>query len=113
MEESIFKILTEGGPMALFAGYLIWQTREQQKRIDGWINQISDLEEKSQEREDKLRKRYDDVILKIESEKGDLSRSLIEKMAGVIAKLNEIEKEIKVFAVRITILEKEQEKKNG
>ena len=42
MEESIFKILTEGGPMALFAGYLIWQTREQQKRIDELEKLIKD-----------------------------------------------------------------------
>lgn len=106
MEESIFKILTEGGPMALFAGYLIWQTREQQKRIDGWISQISDLEQKSQEREDKLRARYDDVILKIESEKNSLTQTLIDKVSSVISKLTALEKDIKFITARLEKVEK-------
>jgi len=109
MEETIIQVLSQGGPMALFAAYLVWQTREQQKRIDGWIGQVGALDEKAQAREDKLRERYDEVILKIEGEKGALTQSLIDKMGGVMEKLSQIEQDIKLFSVRIKILEKDRE----
>jgi|TARA_R100001129_G_scaffold124072_1_gene86569 DNA anti-recombination protein RmuC len=75
--DPLTQALTELGPLGIFAGFLIWQHRELQKRLDTWVGdfqkRLDDMQEKAEtrlieatkradEQEEKLRDRYDQVI---------------------------------------------------
>ena len=75
--DPITQALTELGPLGIFAGFLIWQHRELQKRLDTWgtdfQKRLDDMQVKSEARiaeatkraddqEERLRDRYDPVI---------------------------------------------------
>ena len=103
-------------PLVAFAGYLIWQSKGQQKRLDDltnkWMNQIADLEEKSQKREDALRDRYDQVIDKIEGERNTTTQKYIEvvqamstKVQAMSEKLQEMALDFRALVGRIDLIE--------
>ena len=108
--ESIIDALLNGGPFGLFAGYLIWQSNQQQKRLDGYMEQINDLEDKAQTREDLLRSRYDDVILKIEKEKSDLIGTISARVISVMDRLNDLQTDLKLLNQRLSRIETDIEK---
>ena len=90
-------------PLVAFAGYLIWQSKGQQKRLDDltakWMTQISTLEEKSQKREDALRIRYDEVITKIETSRDATTIKHIEVVQAMTAKVESMTEKITALAL--------------
>ena len=105
--DPITQALTELGPLGIFAGFLVWQHRELQKRLDTWVGdfqqRLDDMQEKAEtrlvestKREDepveKLRDRYDQVIREkdqalerktenMEKDLADIQRSVREILA--------------------------------
>ena len=61
----MLEIMMQSGSLAGFAAYLVFQTKQLQRRFD-------ELNNNAQAREDMLRSRYDRVITDLQSEKGTL-----------------------------------------
>ena len=90
-------------PLVAFAGYLIYQSKNQQKRLDtlhdNWINQINTLEDKSQLREDKLRSRYDEIILKIEKSRDDQSQKYNQVVTNMASEVSDMSGQVAQLAI--------------
>tara|TARA_R100001126_G_scaffold21739_1_gene10645 strand:+ start:1075 stop:1410 length:336 start_codon:yes stop_codon:yes gene_type:complete len=65
MDEAMIEIMMQSGSLAGFAAYLVFQTKQLQRRFD-------ELNNNAQAREDMLRGRYDKVISDLQSEKATL-----------------------------------------
>lgn len=113
---ALSELLINAPPLVAFAGYLIWQSKGQQKRLDDlttkWITQIDNLEEKAQKREDALRERYDQVIDKIEDERNTTTTKYIEvvqamssKVQAMSEKLQEMALDFRALVGRIDLIE--------
>ena len=111
-------MLLNAPPLVAFAGYLIWQSKGQQKRLDDltskWMEQINTLEEKSQVREDKLRIRYDEVITKIETSRDSTTNRYIEVVQQMSTKVQQMSEKISALALdfralvgRLDLIEKD------
>jgi len=94
MDQTFLDLVLNGGPLGLFAGYLIFQTKSMQKRFDA-------MSEKSESREDDLRSRYDKVITDLQGEKTAIqteqmasSLALTSKMEVVERNISELEKKV-------------------
>ena len=100
---ALMDMLLNAPPLVAFAGYLIWQSKGQQKRLDDltnkWMEQISTLEDKSQKREDALRIRYDEVILKIETSRDATTIKHIEVVQAMTAKVQAMTDKITSLAL--------------
>ena len=100
---AINELLMNAPPLVAFAGYLIWQSKGQQKRLDDltnkWMTQIADLEEKSQKREDALRDRYDQVIDKIEGERNTTTQKYIEVVQAMSTKVQAMSEKLQEMAL--------------
>ena len=105
--DPLTQALTEFGPLGIFAGFLIWQHSQLQKRLDTWVGdfqkRLDDMQEKAEarvaeatkradEQEEKLRDRYDQVIRekdaalerkteKLEAEITEIKRNTAELLA--------------------------------
>ena len=105
---AISEMLLNAPPLVAFAGYLIWQSKSQQQRLDklheNWITQINDLEAKSQKREDALRLRYDEVIQKLEGERLEIAQKYIEVVQNMSAKVQTLSEKINSMALDIKTL---------
>lgn len=91
MYESLMDILLNGGPMALFAAYLVWSKNKQDekaeatnlslfKRLDE-INEKheavrSSMEDKYDAKTEQVRERWIDVVKKAESERDEAQKTL-------------------------------------
>lgn len=110
-QNAIMDMLVNAPPLVAFAGYLIWQSKGQQKRLDdltaSWMTQINALEDKSTNREDKLRDRYDQVLDKVEKEKNSLLKVLAGKMSDVTKAIVEMRSDIKGLFGRLEKMEDE------
>lgn len=106
--DTLIEVLINAGPMGLFAGYLIYQNKNQEKRIDNWMEKQEQLEDKSQAREDQLRLRYDAVVAKIEREKGEYMMALSGKIEGLYSKISELHTQLQLIDQRLTRLEEDQ-----
>lgn len=99
----INELIMNAPPLVAFAGYLIYQSKNQQKRLDklhdNWINQINTLEDKSQNREDKLRARYDEIILKIESSRDEQSKKYTDVVENMAAKVADMGSQVAQLAI--------------
>ena len=100
---AITDMLMNAPPLVAFAGYLIWQSKGQQKRLDDltskWMEQINSLEDKSQVREDALRVRYDQVIEKIEAERSTTTNKYIEVVQQMSSKVQAMSEKISAMAL--------------
>ena len=80
-EASLIDLLINSSPLAGFAGYLVFQTKGLQRRMDG-------LNEKAVEREDMLRGRYDKVIADLQAEKADLQKNQSQALVALEKKVD-------------------------
>lgn len=100
---AITDMLVNAPPLVAFAGYLIYQAKGQQKRLDDltnkWMEQINSLEEKSQGREDAIRLRYDQVIDKIEQERNTTTSKYIEVVQAMSTKVQTMSEKISGMAL--------------
>jgi|APSaa5957512535_1039671.scaffolds.fasta_scaffold85915_2 hypothetical protein len=91
MYESLMEVLLNGGPMALFAAYLVWSKNKQDEKLESlqekWLGSLNEFEHKAasaresselrfQEREDKMRERWLDVVQKVEAERDEVQKML-------------------------------------
>ena len=91
MYEGIMEILLNGGPMALFAAYLVWSKNKQDIKLESITMQFFSrldemsakhetlreaLEEKYDNRNEQIRDRWLDVVKKAESERDETQRLL-------------------------------------
>ena len=98
IDEPVSQLLMNGGPNALFAMFLLWQYKDQQKRAD---ERDKEQTRRADEREAKhtadvkeLRTRYDDVI-KMYQEKEEKVRETLEKdMVDVDKRLSLLEQKV-------------------
>lgn len=113
---TLHELILNAPPLVAFAGYLIYQSKNQQKRLDtlhdNWINQINTLEDKSQTREDKLRARYDEIIMKIEKSRDEQTNRYTDVVDNMAAKVQEMGSQLSMLAIetrkitgRITAME--------
>jgi hypothetical protein len=80
-EATLIDLLINSSPLAGFAGYLVFQTKGLQKRMDG-------LNDKAVEREDMLRGRYDKVIADLQVEKEKLQATNQTALAALEKKVD-------------------------
>ena len=91
MYESLMEVLLNGGPMALFAAYLVWSKNKQDEKLESlqekWLGSLNEFEHKAasaresselrfQERGDKMRERWLDVVQKVEAERDEVQKML-------------------------------------
>ena len=82
-EQTLLNLLINSSPLAGFAGYLVFQTKGLQRRMDG-------LNDKAVEREDMLRGRYDKVIADLQQEKQTLQTTNQNALAALEKKVDTI-----------------------
>ena len=85
------EVLLNGGPMALFAAYLVWAKTKQDQKLeslqDKWLGSLNDIEGSAtaareaselrfQEREDAIRERWLEVVQKVEAERDEMQKML-------------------------------------
>jgi len=87
MEQDIVHLLMNGGSNVAFAGFLLWQYKEQQKRAD-------DREAKQEERERQLRERYDRVIDTYRSNEEAIRREIVTEVNDVERRLTLLEQKV-------------------
>lgn len=108
--DPLTQALTEFGPLGIFAGFLIWQHRELQKRLDTWVTdfqkRLDDMQEKAEARlneatkradnqEERLRDRYDQVIREKDA-------ALERKTEKLEASITDIQRSVKEILGRTT-----------
>ena len=91
MYESLIEILLNGGPMALFAGYLVWAKNKQDEKAEAMnlslfrrLDEINTkhetaraaLEEKYDNKLEAVRERWLDVVKKAEAERDEAQKTL-------------------------------------
>jgi vacuolar-type H+-ATPase subunit I/STV1 len=85
--------MSDAGMAGAFIVFLVWQHREQSKRLDAYVNKLLEtLATVEQEREagfDKVRDRYDEVIAKYDSERDRLLLEIGTKLDHILEKLNQ------------------------
>ena len=91
MYESLIEILLNGGPMALFAAYLVWSKNKQDEKAEAMnlnlfkrleeINKKHEavresLEDKYDTRTEQVRERWIEVVKKAEAERDEAQKTL-------------------------------------
>jgi hypothetical protein len=105
MYESIIEILLNGGPMALFAAYLVWSKNKQDEKADntnlGLFKRLDEINEKHEAvraaMEDKydtkteqVRERWIEVVKKAEAERDEAQKALqynVNALSGSVEQL--------------------------
>ena len=71
--DPLMEIFKEAGPLAAFAAYLAWMqvkaNQRHDKLVEDFQNQIDKLEDKRDADEEKLRDRYDSIMLRYDEER--------------------------------------------
>ena len=108
MDSNIFVELANYGSLGLFAIFLVWQYIEQKKQLKelmtGFQTKLDEMREQSDQREMKLRKRYDDVIEGISKERDELRMALLGKVSELERNMSELEKKIDSLSLLMTDL---------
>lgn len=127
MDVSFIDLLLQNGAMGLFAGYLVYRDTKSEKRIDEMndrflskideITQINAQNEQQQilkfeEREDKLRTKYDEVVGKLDIERKTITNSISSKLDNTTGKMESITEKLTFITTkfddissRISVLE--------
>tara|TARA_Y100000593_G_scaffold21719_1_gene43529 strand:+ start:4863 stop:5315 length:453 start_codon:yes stop_codon:yes gene_type:complete len=96
--ESMAEILLEYGSLGIFLAFMVYQHQSMQKRMDAlqdkFLQNLSDLQEKADEKEASLRARYDAVIEQYQSDKSVFRSNVAGQVQEVKRKLIEVEKTI-------------------
>jgi mRNA-degrading endonuclease YafQ of YafQ-DinJ toxin-antitoxin module len=82
-QQTVIELLVNSSPLAAFAGYLVYQTRSLQARMD-------DLNVTAQKREDNLRSRYDKVISDLQDEKAQLQQHQQHQLIALEKKVDDL-----------------------
>lgn len=77
MDADVLNVLTEAGPLGIFALYLIWQ---RQKDAQRWDSTAESLTARSDKEETLIRERFQAVIDKYDKERESLFRDIVSKL---------------------------------
>lgn len=109
MYESLLEILLNGGPMALFAAYLVWAKNKQDEKAEAMnlslfkrleeINQKHEavresLEGKYDARTEQVRERWIEVVKKAEAERDEAQKTLQQNVNVLNASVEQLRVEI-------------------
>ncbi len=109
MYESLIEILLNGGPMALFAAYLVWAKNKQDektektnltlfKRLDE-INEKHEsvreaLEDKYDAKTEQVRERWIEVVKKAEAERDEAQKTLQQNVNVLTASVQNLRQDV-------------------
>jgi len=135
MEMSIIDLLLQNGAMGLFAAYLVYRDTKSEKRLDvmnkRFLVKIEDISRlnaaneeqqllKFEEREQKLRDKYDSVVGKLDDERKIITNQISSKldqtttkMEAIADKLSTITTKFDDISTRITVLEQKVNQLDG
>lgn len=95
MEALLLESLLGFGPMGIFAGFLIWQHQGMQKRLDkiqeDFKQMIDSIQQRSEEKEEGLRSRYDNVISEYREERTVVRSNVTSKITEVLRHIKALE----------------------
>ena len=81
--------------MGIFAGFLIWQHQGMQKRLDkiqeDFKQMIDSIQQRSEEKEEGLRSRYDNVISEYREERTVVRSNVTSKITEVLRHIKALE----------------------
>lgn len=132
---SIIDLLLQNGAMGLFAAYLVYRDTKSEKRLDvmnkRFLVKIEDITKlnaaneeqqllKFEEREQKLRDKYDSVVGKLDDERKIITNQISSKldqtttkMEAIADKLSTITTKFDDISTRITVLEQKVNQLDG
>ena len=92
MTGDVFSILTEAGPLGIFALYLIWQRQKDSQRMEAqqgnFLKRLDEMEQRSDSSVEATRDRYDKVLDQYNKERGQLMTEIANKLDQILIKLN-------------------------
>lgn len=128
-------LLLQNGAMGLFAAYLVYRDNKNEKRMDEMnhrflvkIDEITRMNVESEnqqllkfeEREEKLRTKYDEVVGKLDGERKNITNQIsskldqtTSKMENITDKLTTITGKVGDISTRITVLEQKVNQLDG
>lgn len=116
MYEGILDLLMNGGPMALFAAYLVWAKNKQDEKAEATnlslfqrLDEINTkhesvraaLEDKYDIRTEQVRERWIDVVKKAESERDEAQKTLQQNINALNASVEKQSNEISKLCDRV------------
>ncbi len=85
-------IMSDAGMAGAFIVFLVWQHREQSKRLDAYVNRLLEtlatIEQEREEGFDKIRDRSDEVIAKYDTERDRLLLDISGKLEHLTEKVD-------------------------
>ena len=109
MYESLIDILLNGGPMALFAAYLVWSKNKQDEKTEAInlnlfqrLDEINEkhelvrasLEDKYDAKTEQVRERWIEVVKKAEAERDEAQKTLQQNINVLNASVEQLRSEI-------------------
>jgi ribosome-binding protein aMBF1 (putative translation factor) len=95
VEALLLESLLGFGPMGIFAAFLLWQHQGMQKRLDkiqeDFKTMIEAIQERSEEKEEMLRDRYDKVIGEYREERTMVRSNVTAKITEVLRHIKSLE----------------------
>jgi hypothetical protein len=125
---TVYEVLINAGPMGLFAAYLVYTNSKHDKRLEenhalyltkledsksNFLTHLEEQERKFLEREDKLRDKYDTVIVKLDGERKEILERLVTTLQNNNVKIGEITTKIEVHGRQIERLGEDLKKIEG
>ena len=107
-EAQLIELLVNGGANAAFAGFLLWQFFYQQKRLDARDKRSEEREDKLRERYENdqtaLRARYDDVIKMYQDKEEKIRESIVMEISKLDTQISQVEKKVDELADKLQSL---------
>ena len=109
MYESILDLLMNGGPMALFAAYLVWAKNKQDEKAEATnlslfkrLDEINSkhesvreaLEDKYDAKTEQVRERWIEVVKKAEAERDEAQKTLQQNVNVLTASVEQLRQEV-------------------
>jgi len=115
-ETQLIELLINGGAQGCFAAFLLWQFFYQQKRLDARDKRSEEREDKLRERYEKdqiaLRARYDDVIKMYQDKEEKIRESIVMEISKIDAQISQLERKVDELTNKLqTLAESVQEMK--
>lgn len=125
---TFYDLLLNAGPMGLFAAYLVYTNSKHDKRLDenytvysdkleeskrNFLSHLEEQEAKFLDREDKLRDKYDAVIVKLDGERKEILERLVATLQTNNSKIGEVSAKIEAHSQLIGRLSEDVKKIEG
>ena len=99
--ESMTELLLDYGSLGIFLAFMVYQYTTMQKRMDAlqekFLSQLTEIQEKAEEKELTLRARYDAVIESLNSDKSQVRENVAGRVSESIRKMSAVEKALEAL----------------